>query len=78
MTTRFLTARAACDVLGISRTRGELKLMVKALSLHPRGNAYAGNLRLDCADWCLRHWHKYTTECGRRRDQKLTTNQHRG
>jgi hypothetical protein len=55
-----MSMQRAVEVLGINRTRaGDLREMVKALSLHPWLNSAEENERREAAQFVLRRWGAY-------------------
>lgn len=67
-----MTMGKAVSILGINRTRdGDLRPMVKALTLLPMLNTDEDNTRLAAARFVLRRWDAYQTECNKARDLKF-------
>ncbi len=64
-----MNAYEAADILGISRRRnGDLREMVRALTLFPWFNTAEDAKRREAALWALTHWKEYQDECARRRE----------
>lgn len=60
----------AVDILGSNRQRGELRMMVRALSLHSWLNDQEDRLRLAAARHVLAHWPEYVAAGQAKRDAK--------
>jgi hypothetical protein len=64
-----VNAYEAADILGISRRRnGDLREMVRALTLFPWFNTAEVDIQEEAALWALTHWKEYQDECARRRE----------
>ena len=64
-----MNAYEAADILGITRRRnGDLREMVRALTLFPWFNTPEDAVRREAALWALTHWKEYQDECARRRE----------
>ena len=64
-----MNAQEAADILGVSRRRnGDLREMLRALTLYPWLNTAEDEKRRVAARWALTHWQEYQDECARRRE----------
>lgn len=63
--------QTAIALLGSNRRRnGDLRPMIKALSLHPWLNSEAQKQRLAAACFVLKRWPQYTLECQKIRNAR--------
>ena len=59
-----MNAQEAADVLGVNRRRhGDLREMLRALTLYPWLNTAEDEKRREAARWALTHWAEYQAEC---------------
>ena len=66
-----MNAQEAADILGITRRRnGDLREMVRALTLFPWFNTAEDAKLREAALWALAHWTEYQMECWRRRQRR--------
>ena len=64
--------QTAVSILGINRTKdGDLREMVKALGMMSYLNTEEDNQRRAAAQYVLKRWPQYQTECNRQRDLKF-------
>lgn len=64
-----MTLNEAVDLLGINRTKdGDIRQMVRALSLVEFMNTDEENRQLAAGRYVLRRWPQYQAECNLRRD----------
>jgi len=64
-----VNAQEAADILGVGRRRnGDLREMLRALTLYPWLNSAEDEKRRVAARWALLHWQEYQDECARRSD----------
>jgi hypothetical protein len=62
-------AQEAADILGVNRRRnGDLREMLRALTLYPWLNTAEDEKRRVAMRWVLTHWQEYQDECARRRE----------
>lgn len=65
----MMNIKLAMAILGINRTRdGDLKPMIRALSLFPILNSGEDNERLKAAKFVVKNWQEYQAACNRARD----------
>jgi len=65
-----VNAQEAADILGINRRRnGDLREMLRALTLYPWLNTTEDEKRRVAARWALTHWQECQDECARRREE---------
>ena len=64
-----VNAQEAADILGVNRRRiGDLREMLRALTLYPWLNTAEDEKRRVAARSALMHWQEYQDECTRRRE----------
>ena len=69
-----MNAQEAADILGVNRRRhGDLREMLRALTLYPWLNSAEDETRRVAVQWSLLHWQEYQDECARRRDSPPTS-----
>jgi len=62
-----VNTQEAADILGVNRRRhGDLREMLRALTLYPWLNTAEDEQRRVAARWVLIHWKEYQDECARR------------
>ena len=72
-----MNAQEAADILGVNRRRhGDLREMVRALTLFAWFNSAEDEKRREAARWALAHWTEYQAECWRRRGGALREGRH--
>jgi hypothetical protein len=69
-----VNAQEAADILGVNRRRiGDLREMLRALTLYPWLNTTEDEKRRVATRWVLTHWQEYLDECARRREAPPVT-----
>jgi hypothetical protein len=58
------------DRLGSNCPKWEIRMMAKALSLHPWLNTDEESKRLQAARYAIRHWDEYQAVCSERRNRR--------
>lgn len=58
-----MTLRDAAKIIGMNRSKGELKLMKTALSLHSHLNTAEEKERLKAVTLALAHWPSFSEVC---------------
>jgi len=70
----FVNAQDAADILGVNRRRnGDMREMLRALTLYPWLNTAEDEKRREATRWALTHWQEYQDECARRREAPPTS-----
>jgi hypothetical protein len=68
-----VNAQQAADILGVNRRRnGDLREMLRALTLYPWLNTAEDEKGRAAMRWVLTHWQEYQDECARRREAPPT------
>jgi hypothetical protein len=64
-----MNAQEAADILSLNRRRnGDLREMLRALTLYPWLNTAEDEKRRVAMRWALTHWQEYQDECTRRHE----------
>ena len=66
-----MNTQEAADILGVNRRRhGDLREMLRALTLYPWLNTAEDEKRRLAARWVLTHWIEYQDECALSRQRR--------
>ena len=66
-----MNAQEAAYMLGLNRRHhGDLREMLRALTLYPWLNSAEDETRRVAVQWALLHWQEYQDECARRGDAR--------